>query len=127
VGNDGCGSGLVRGVHLVIVPKAKDASGRINAIKYVLGAQTRFSAVIADIAKVEPAGVSIKSMTLTGVDKVPVTLIVQATSYNAALAFRNALVTSPRIAGADLESITSNNDGTYSANVVIAFKPGQAK
>lgn len=109
------------------LPAAKEASDRLNAIKYVQSTQTRFSAVIADIAKVEPQGVSIRSMTLTGADKTPVTVIAQAASYNSALAFRDALVTSPRIAGADLESITANNDGTYSANLVIAFKPGQAK
>ena len=107
-------------------PKAKDASDRLNAIAYVQGTQTRFSALIEDIAKVVPQGVTIDSMTLTGDDKQPMTIAVTAQSYNQALAFRNALVTSPRIAGADLESISANS-GTFETSIVVAFKPGQAK
>lgn len=110
-----------------VTPKAKDASDRLNAIKYVQATQTRFSAVVADIAKVVPQGVTIDSMTLTGVDTAPVKLAVTATTYEKALAFRNALITSPRIAGADLESIAVGSNNTYSTSVVIAFKPGQAK
>ncbi len=110
-----------------VLPEAKAASERLNAIKYVQGTQTRFSAVIADIAKVVPAGVSIDSMTLTGDDKTPVTIAVTADSYNDALAFRDALTTSPRIANADLETITSTSGSGYTANVVVAFKPGEAQ
>jgi len=108
-------------------PQAKEASDRLNAIKFVQGTQTHFSAVIADIAKVVPQGVSIDSMTLTGDDKAPVKIAVTAQSYDAALAFRNALITSPRVAGADLETITSGGNGTYTTSVVVAFKPGKAK
>lgn len=108
-------------------PKAKDASDRLSAIKYVQGSQTHFSAVVADIAKVVPQGVSIDSMTLTGDDKTPVRINVTASSYAGALALRNALITSPRIAGADLETISSSNGSAYQTSVVIAFKPGQAK
>jgi Tfp pilus assembly protein PilN len=108
-------------------PKAKDASDRLNAIKYVQASQTRFSALVSDIAKVVPQGVSIDAMTLTGDDKVAVRIAVTASTYTGALAFRNALITSPRIAGADLESINSNNTGGFQTSVVVAFKPGQAK
>ena len=117
----------IAALNKTFTPKAKDASDRLNAIKYVQGTQTRFSAVIADIAKVVPRGVSIDTMTLTGDDKSPVRIAVTAQSYSAALAFRNALITSPRIAGADLETISSTNGSTYQTSVVIAFKPGQAK
>jgi hypothetical protein len=71
--------------------------------------------------------VSIDSMTLTGDDKAPMQIAVTAQTYASALAFRNALVTSLRIAQADLETITSNTNGTFQTNVVVAFKPGQAK
>jgi Tfp pilus assembly protein PilN len=107
-------------------PKAKDASERLKAISYVQGTQTKFSALISDIAKVVPKGVSIDSMTLTGNDAVPVKLAVTAQSYAVALAFRNALITSPRIAGADLETISASGE-VFQTSVVIAFKPGQAK
>src|ERR1700683_335559 len=109
-----------------VLPEAKAASERLNAIKYVQSTQTRFSNVIADIAKVVPQGVSIDSMTLTGDDKAPVTIAVTADSYDDALAFRNALTTSPRIADADLETITSSGSD-YQANVVVAFQPGEAQ
>ncbi len=109
------------------IPKARDVSDRLNAIKYVQGTRTHFSAVVADLAKVVPQGVSIDSMTLTGDDKAPVTIAVTAESYAKALALRNALITSPRIAHADLETITTTSSGTYQTNVVVAFKPGQAR
>ena len=118
---------VIKALNTTFTPKAKDASDRLNAIKYVEGSQTRFSAVVADIAKVVPQGVSIDSMTLTGDSNVPVRISVTASSYAGALAFRNALITSPRIAGADLETITSSNGTTFGTSIVIAFKPGMAK
>jgi Tfp pilus assembly protein PilN len=118
---------VIAALNTSFTPKAKDAGDRLDAIKYVLATQTRFSALVADIAKVVPQGVSINSMTLTGNDKAPVQISVTASSYAGALAFRNALITSPRISGADLETITSSNGTTYETSVVVAFKPGMAK
>ncbi len=118
---------VIAALNKTFTPKAKDASDRLDAIKYVLATQTRFSGVVADIAKVVPQGVSINSMTLTGDDKTAVRISVSASSYSGALAFRNALITSPRIAGADLETITSSNGVNYDTSVVVAFKPGMAK
>lgn len=118
---------LIAALNKSFTPKAKDASDRLAAIKYVQTSQTHFSAVVADIAKVVPQGVSIDNMTLTGDDKAPVRINVTASSYAGALALRNALITSPRIANADLETISSNNGSTFQTSVVVAFKPGQAK
>lgn len=117
----------IAALNISFTPKAKDASDRLAAIKYVQTSQTKFSAVIADIAKIVPQGVSIDTMTLTGDDKVPVRISVTASSYAGALAFRNALITSSRIAGADLETISSTSGSSYQTSVVIAFKPGLAK
>jgi Tfp pilus assembly protein PilN len=108
-------------------PLAQEASDRLAAIKFVQGSQTHFSALVADIAKVVPQGVTIDSMTLTGDDKAPVKIGLSATSYQAALAFRDALMTSSRIAAADLETITTSSSGGFTAAVVVGFKPGQAK
>ena len=116
----------IDGLNKSFTPKAKDASDRLAAIKYVQTTQTRFSAVVADIAKVMPQGVSIDAMTLTGDHKVPVRLTVSSSTYAGALALRNALITSPRVAGADIETISSGTSG-YQASIVIAFNPGQAK
>ncbi len=118
---------MIAALDRTFTPKAKDASDRLAAIKFVQATQTRFSAVISDIAKVVPQGVSIDAMTLTGEDKAPVRIAVTAQSYAAALAFRNALITSPRIAGADLETISSSDGKSFQTSVVIAFKPGQAR
>jgi Tfp pilus assembly protein PilN len=118
---------MIKALDLTFTPKAKDASDRLAAIKFVQSSQTRFSSLVADIAKVVPQGVSINSMTLTGDDKAAVRIAVTAQTYSQALAFRNALITSPRIAGADLESIAASAGGGYSTSVVVAFKPGMAK
>jgi Tfp pilus assembly protein PilN len=109
------------------VPEAQSASDRLTAIAYVQSTQTHFSSVIADLAKVLPQGVSIDSITLTGNDLTPVDLAMTAQTYDEALAVRNALATSPRIANADLESISSNTTNEYQVTVVVAFKPGEAK
>ncbi|MDB5179175.1 MAG: Fimbrial assembly family protein [Patescibacteria group bacterium] len=117
----------IASLNKTFTPKAKEVSDRLNAITYVQSSQTHFSALVADIAKVVPRGVSIDSLTLTGNDKVPVKIAVTALSYEGALSLRNALITSPRVAGADLETITSNGSGAYQTSIVVAFKPGQAK
>lgn len=105
---------------------AADAAGRLNAITYIEGTQTRFSQLLYDLAAVLPKGVSISGISLTGNSATPVVVSVNGATYNEVLAFRDAIVTSPRIAGADLESITALSSG-YQANVVLAFKPGEAK
>lgn len=109
------------------VPQAKQASDRLAAIKYIQDTQTHFSALIDDIAKVVPQGVSIDTMTLTGDDKSPLRISITANSYQAALAFRNALITSPRVAAADLESISSTSGGSFTAAIVVGFNAGMAK
>jgi Tfp pilus assembly protein PilN len=114
-------------LNATFVPEAQSASDRLTAIEYVQSTQTHFSSVIADLAKVLPQGVSIDSITLTGDDQVPVDVAMTAQTYDEALAARNALATSPRIANADLESISSSTANDYQVTVVIAFKPGEAK
>jgi hypothetical protein len=112
-----------------VLPIAQDASDRLSAVKYVQDTQTRFSLLISDIAKVEPDGVSIDSLTLTGNDKASVRIGISSMTYDQVLAFRNAIITSPRVSGADIETITSQVHDGYSfvGSVVVGFKPGQAK
>jgi Tfp pilus assembly protein PilN len=107
--------------------KAQAAAERLNAIKAIQNSQTRFSVLLSDLAKVLPKGVTLDSITLTGNDKTPVRIGVTGNSYNAMLAFREALLTSSRISGVDLENVTQTGPGTYASSVVIGFKPGQAK
>lgn len=109
-----------------VLPKAQDASDRIAAIKYVQNAHTRFSLLIADIAKVIPDGVKLNQLQLTGSDKMPVQVTITADQYDEVLAFRNAIITSPRISAADIVTITSSGHA-FNATVIVGFKPGQAK
>lgn len=112
----------------VLIPKAQDASERLNAIKYIQDTQTRFSGLIADLVKVLPQGVRLESVNLTGDDKAPVALSVSADTYDEVLALRNSLVTSPRIANADLVTIQGNPAKTaWTGTLVLSFKPGEAK
>jgi len=113
-----------------VLPKAQDASDRINAIKYVQNTHTRFSLLIADIAKVMPDGVSLDSLTLTGDDQKPVQIQISSMTYDEALAFRNAIITSPRISAADIVNITSPGGHPpykFDSSIVLGFKPGEAK
>ena len=105
---------------------AADAAARLNAIKLIQSSQTRFSQLLYDLAAVLPQGVSISGIALTGDATKPVIVSVSGHTYDQVLAFRDAVVTSPRIAGADLQNITQTTTG-YQAGVVLAFKPGEAK
>lgn len=111
---------------LAFQKKAQDISDRLAAIKSLETSQTRFSVLLDDLSKYLPQSVSLEGITLTGDDKKPLSIAIAANSYDSILAFRNAVLLSPRISGADLVSITSNATG-FAGNVVIAFKPGQAK
>jgi Tfp pilus assembly protein PilN len=120
----------IDGIKKTFLPKAKDASERLNAIKYVQDTQTRFSLLIADLSKVIPQGTSIDSMTLTGDEKRPMQVIVSTVTYDQVLALRNALITSPRVLGADIVSISATKtepNYSFKATLSVGFKPGQAK
>lgn len=105
---------------------AKSTSDRLAAIKAIQASQTHFSLLLQDIAKVLPQNTSLDGITLTGDSTKPVQISILANSYDNALAFRNALATSPRIAGVDLVSIAKVDKG-YAAAFVLAFKPGAAR
>jgi Tfp pilus assembly protein PilN len=105
---------------------AADAAARLSAIATIEAGQTRFSVLLADLALVLPKGTSINGISLTGDASKPVVVSVNATTYNDILAFRDAIVTSPRISGADILTIVSTASG-FQANVSLGFKPGQAK
>lgn len=107
---------------------ANAAAGRLASIKSIANTQTRFSVLLTDLAKVIPLGVTIDSITLTGDDKKPLRVSVTASTYETALAFRDAIISSPRIIGADLESVAKQPDkGNFSASISFGFKPGQAR
>lgn len=110
----------------VVEPKAKEIAGRLSLISKAEADQAKFSLLLADIAKVMPKGASLSSITLTGEAAKPVRIQISADSYESAVAFRDGIVTSPRISGADIETI-SGSASPFNATIVVAFKPGAAK
>ena len=114
-----------------VLPKATDAANRLSAIAYAQTTQTHFSSVIADLAAVLPQGVSLNTIALTGNAAAPVSINVDTQTYDEVLALRNALLTSPRVSAADINTILATNPPLYGYNfqatLIIAFKPGEAK
>ncbi len=106
--------------------EARGMADRLGAIKKIEADQTRFSLLLSDIAAVLPRNVVLQGITLTGDAQKPVRVTMSASSYDAAVGARNAIASSERIAGADLESVTQNDRG-YQALVTLAFKPGKAR
>ncbi|MFI5240165.1 MAG: PilN domain-containing protein [Candidatus Saccharimonadia bacterium] len=105
---------------------AKSLNARIAAIKTIENSQPKFSTLLADIAKFTLQGTAITSITLTGDDTKPVQISAVANSYNDAVSLRDALASSPRISGADIISVSSQNN-TYTVSILIGFKPGEAR
>jgi Tfp pilus assembly protein PilN len=107
--------------------KAKLTGARLASIKTIQQNQAKFSVLLVDLAKYMPQGTVISSITLTGDDKQPVRLTVNALDYKTALSFRDSIAQSPRISAADIENIKRQPNSNYSVVVVFAFKPGDAK
>jgi hypothetical protein len=85
--------------------------------------------VIADLSKALPKEVFITDVVLTGDATKPVNISAVSKTYNEMLSLRNSLVNSPRISGADIVSLkqVSDTDTSWTATLVVGFKPGQAK
>jgi len=104
--------------------KAKTADAQLESIKKLNTQKSHFSSLLNDLANVIPQGVSIQSLTLTGDIKQPVRISFAAVTYDEAVAFRDALATSPIISGADIENVSSNSTGSYTGAITVGFKPG---
>lgn len=110
--------------------QAATLNTRLAAIQTIQKNQAQFSTLLSDLAKYMPVGTSISSITLTGDDKQPVRLSVNATDYKTALGFRDSIARSPRISAADIETVNAGvtgNTTSYHVTVVFAFNPGEAK
>lgn len=111
-----------------IEPQAKALNQKLEKIKALRADQSHFSTLLADLAKSTPKGVFITSISLSGNHAKPFRIQATADSYESGVALREALATSPRTAEIDLESITPNQGGKdFAVNIVMSFKPGQAK
>jgi Tfp pilus assembly protein PilN len=110
--------------------QAATLNTRLAAIQTIQKNQAQFSTLLSDLAKYMPVGTSISSITLTGDDKQPVRLSVNAADYKTALGFRDSIAHSPRISAADIETVGAAATGTttsFNVTVVFAFHPGAAK
>ena len=107
--------------------QAKSANARLKAFKGLVTTQARFSVILSDLAEHTPKGVFINSISLTGNSSSAVQIAATADSYQSVASFRDALVASPRISSADIENVASSNNGSYIANLTIAYKPGEAR
>ena len=106
--------------------QARLVADRVSSIKTIGASQTHFSALLNDLAGIMPQGVSLDGIALTGDDRKPVRFSVTGNSYESILAFRQAFANTARVDGVDIETL-SQTSGVFRANVVIGFKPGQAK
>ncbi len=105
---------------------ARTLKARLDLIKALQTDQAHFSALLSDLAKVTPKGAYITQIALTGDATKPVRISANAGSYAAAVTLRDGLAASPRIAAADIVSV-SNAAGTFHIDINLAFKPGAAK
>ena len=107
--------------------QAKSANARLKAFKGLVSSQARFSILLSDLANHTPKGVFINSIALTGNSSTAVQIAATADSYTSAASFRDALVASPRIKQADIQSVSNPAAGVYNVSMAVAFKPGEAK
>ena len=110
--------------------EAKKLGDRLISIQNIQKNQAKFSVLLADLANYMPSGTAISSIGLTGDDKKPVKLTVNAVDYKTALGFRDSIAKSKRISAADIEDIHGTpvgNKTSYTVTVSFLFSPGNAK
>ena len=100
---------------------------RLNTIDRLYSQQTRFSALLEDLAAVLPTGAYINNITLTGDSDQPIQITISTQSFDQAGTIGGALSSSERIESVDIQSITSATGGRYSVTVVLAFSEGGAR
>ncbi len=106
---------------------AKNLQDQLQAISQVQQGQTHFSTLLQELATLTPAGVSWDSLNLSSDNKKPSQITVTANSFAAISGFRDALASSKRVQGVDIENITNPSAGAYKAQLDIAFKPGATR
>jgi Tfp pilus assembly protein PilN len=104
--------------------QAQTANDKLKTFKALVATQSRFSTLLQDIAAHTPKGVFINSISFTSAANQAVQITATANSYNSAAGLRDALVSSSRVKGAAIGSITTNPGGSYNVTLTVAFKPG---
>lgn len=92
----------------------------LKIAKQILDSQTNYSTIILRIASVIPQGVVIDSLSLDSSSFTkPTTLTARAKSDRAALAFKQALTSSPYFKDPHFSSITSGGSGSYPITISL--------
>lgn len=94
---------------------------RLGKIEALLKDRTSFSELLSDLASVLPSGAFINGVSLTGEVDQPLELTITTQSRDQSLTLRNALLTSPRITTADIQSITPGSSEGVNVTIIIGF------
>ncbi len=98
---------------------------QIDTIDTVLKQRPQFSILLADLAQVLPQGSYLNGISLSEETDQPLQLTITAPSRDQAVRVRQALLQSPRIGSADIQSITSKPESDrINVNIIIAFETG---
>lgn len=97
----------------------------IGTIETVLQQRPQFSVLLTDLSQVLPRGSYLNGISLSEETDQPLQLTITAPSRNQAVRVRKALLQSPRIESADIQSITSKPEGDeVNVDIIIAFETG---
>lgn len=101
----------------------KELNDQIGTMDTLLQQKSRFSVLLTDLAQVLPQNSYLNGLSLTEkVDK-PLQLTITSPSKDQAVRVREALLQSPRIDSADIQSISETTEGSeVNVDIVIAFK-----
>lgn len=96
---------------------------QLESIEALLIQRPRFSIILEDLAAVLPANSYINGINLTEDIEQPLQLTITTPSRSAAIRVRDALLTSDRIASADIQHISasSESEDTVDVGIIIAF------
>lgn len=99
---------------------------KLSTVKKLGATKHRYSALLRELSAALPPGSFIREISLKG-DNKPIDLVVISSSYSSAVAARDSLAAlSDRIAGVDIETVSSDS-GNFAVTLNVAFKPGMAK
>lgn len=96
-----------------------------QTVKTLLDQRPQFSILLTDLAQVLPNNSYLNGISLSQETDKPLELLITVPSQNQAVQLKEALLRSPRIRAADIQSINKSTDGSeVNVSVVIAFDTG---
>lgn len=97
-------------------------NSQIRTIEALLAQRPQFSVLLEDLAAVLPTGSYLNGIQLSEEIDQPLQLTITVPSQNQSVRVRNALLQSPHISSADIQSISQKSDSNeVNVNIIIAF------